>query len=65
MIADNNVLSEFIALYPQVDIQQLRTLVRNAQKELEANKPPKSSRELFKLLREITNPQQPEEQSDF
>ncbi|MDO9394550.1 MAG: ribosome biogenesis factor YjgA [Methylotenera sp.] len=65
MIADNNVLSEFIALYPQVDIQQLRTLVRNAQKELEANKPPKSSRELFKLLREITNPQQPDEQSDF
>ncbi|MDP1660140.1 MAG: ribosome biogenesis factor YjgA [Methylotenera sp.] len=54
MIADSNVLSEFIALYPQVDIQQLRTLVRNAQKEHEVNKPPKSSRELFKLLREIT-----------
>lgn len=65
MIADGNVLAEFIALYPQVDIQQLRNLVRNAQKEHEANKPPKSSRELFKLLREITSPQQAEEQSDF
>ncbi|MDP1766572.1 MAG: ribosome biogenesis factor YjgA [Methylotenera sp.] len=65
MIADANVLAEFIALHPQVDIQQLRTLVRNAQKEQEANKPPKSSRELFKLLRDITSPQQTEEQSDF
>lgn len=54
MIADSNVLAEFIALYPKTDIQQLRTLVRNAQKELTTNKPPKSSREIFKLLREIT-----------
>jgi len=54
MIADSNVLSEFIALYPKTDIQQLRTLIRNAQKELAANKPPKSSREIFKLLREVT-----------
>lgn len=54
MIADSNVLAEFIALYPQTDIQQLRTLVRNAQKELAASKPPKSSREIFKLLRDVT-----------
>ena len=58
MIADSGVLSEFIALYPNTDIQQLRTLVRNAQKEAEANKPPKSSREIFKLLREITQASQ-------
>jgi ribosome-associated protein len=50
----SNVLSEFIALHPDTDSQQLRTLVRNAQKELAANKPPKSSREIFKLLRDIT-----------
>lgn len=58
MIADANVLTEFIAQHPQtdpLDIQQLRTLVRNAQKELAASKPPKSSREIFKLLREITS----------
>jgi len=54
MIADSNVLAEFIALYPSTDIQQLRTLVRNAQKELAADKPPKSSREIFKLLRDVT-----------
>lgn len=64
MIADSNVLAEFIALYPQTDIQQLRTLVRNAQKELAADKPPKSSREIFKLLREVTESSQKEASGD-
>ncbi len=54
LIKDNNALSEFIEKYPSTDSQQLRTLIRNAQKELATNKPPKSSREIFKLLREIT-----------
>jgi ribosome-associated protein len=62
MIADSNVLSEFIALHPKTDSQQLRTLIRNAQKEQAASKPPKSSREIFKLLREIT--QESQENSD-
>lgn len=64
MIGDVNVLSEFIALYPQTDIQQLRTLVRNAQKELAAGKPPKSSREIFKVLREITSTDKTDDSSD-
>lgn len=64
MIADSNVLAEFIALYPQTDIQQLRTLVRNAQKELAAGKPPKSSREIFKLLREVTQASQENSDAD-
>ncbi|CAG0906197.1 unnamed protein product, partial [Darwinula stevensoni] len=57
MIADANILNEFIAQNPKtspLDIQRLRTLIRNAQKESATNKPPKSSRELFKLLRELT-----------
>ena len=54
LIAEPAALQAFLALYPQADIQQLRTLIRNAQKELVANKPPKSSRELFKLIRELS-----------
>jgi ribosome-associated protein len=50
----SNALQEFVTHYPHVEIQKIRTLSRNAQKEHSANKPPKSSRELFKLLREIT-----------
>jgi ribosome-associated protein len=54
LIADENALSEFMGIYPNVDSQQIRTLIRNARRESTLNKPPKSSRELFKLLREIT-----------
>lgn len=55
LISDPNAISEFMALHPNTDSQQLRSLIRNAQKEHLANKPPKSSREIFKLLREITS----------
>jgi len=55
LISEPNALSEFMALHPNTDSQQLRALIRNAQKEHLANKPPKSSREIFKLLREITS----------
>ncbi|TFW70293.1 hypothetical protein C3Y98_10480 [Methylotenera oryzisoli] len=55
LISEPNALSEFMALHPSTDSQQLRALIRNAQKEHLANKPPKSSREIFKLLREITS----------
>ncbi len=48
---DDQALSEFLTQYPSADRQQMRTLVRNARKEAENNKPPKSSRELFKLIR--------------
>jgi ribosome-associated protein len=56
LINDANALSEFMVLHPATDSQQLRALIRNAQKEQAADKPPKSSREIFKLLREITSP---------
>lgn len=50
----STALQEFVSNYPYVEVQQIRTLSRNAHKENTTNKPPKSSRELFKLLREIT-----------
>jgi ribosome-associated protein len=40
-------------LYPDADRQQLRALVRNAQKEKAANKPPKAYRQIFQYLREL------------
>lgn len=64
LISDQNALSEFMALHPSTDSQQLRTLIRNAQKEHLANKPPKSSREIFKLLREITSSETTANNSD-
>jgi ribosome-associated protein len=64
LINDANALSEFMALHPATDSQQLRTLIRNAQKELAANKPPKSSREIFRLLREITSSENEDESGE-
>ena len=50
---DHEALEEVFAAFPNADRQHLRQLVRNAQKEEEAGKPPKSSRELFRYLREL------------
>lgn len=60
LMADSEAVSGFIEAYPHVDSQRLRTLIRNAQREAAANKPPKSSRELFKLIRETLEVQAPE-----
>ncbi|TKI06887.1 ribosome biogenesis factor YjgA [Martelella alba] len=48
----DEALEEVMALYPAADRQQLRTLVRNAQKERTAGKPPKSARQIFQYLRD-------------
>lgn len=53
LLSDETALTEFAETYPQTDIQQLRTLLRNVQQERLANKPPKNFRELFKLLRKV------------
>lgn len=52
LLEDDSALSEYLAAHPEADSQQIRTLIRNARKEAAAGKPPKSSRELFKLLRD-------------
>ncbi|QIW16056.1 hypothetical protein A4G20_06780 [Pasteurellaceae bacterium RH1A] len=39
--------------YPELDRQHLRNLVRMAQKEKQANKPPKNYREIFQYLKSV------------
>lgn len=46
-------LAELCRLQPQLDRQHLRTLVRAAQKERLAGKPPGAARKLFREIREI------------
>lgn len=53
LLEDAKAFELFISEFPQTNVQQMRTLIRNAQKELAASKPPKSSRELFKMIREV------------
>nr|WP_113865380.1 ribosome biogenesis factor YjgA [Brenneria salicis]NMN93152.1 ribosome-associated protein [Brenneria salicis ATCC 15712 = DSM 30166]RBP65232.1 ribosome-associated protein [Brenneria salicis ATCC 15712 = DSM 30166]RLM31729.1 hypothetical protein BHG07_04240 [Brenneria salicis ATCC 15712 = DSM 30166] len=50
----DDAIPDILALCPHADRQQLRSLVRNAQKEQAANKPPKSTRQIFQYLRELS-----------
>ncbi len=50
---EKGMLDVILTEYPQTDMQHLRQLVRNAQKEQSQNKPPAATRKLFKYLREL------------
>lgn len=49
----DDAIAHVLETYPQADRQQLRALVRNAQKEQAANKPPKTARQLYQYLRTL------------
>jgi len=49
----DQALEKLVEQHPQTDRQYIRQLLRNAHKEIKANKPPKSTRMLFRYLREI------------
>ena len=53
----DDAVAEVLKLWPDADRQQLRSLIRNAKKEKEGNKPPKSSRLIFQYLRELAESQ--------
>jgi ribosome-associated protein len=52
LLKDDQAVTAWLARHPGTDAQQLRQLIRNARKEAAEDKPPKSSRALFKLLRD-------------
>ncbi len=49
----DGALGELLDEYPQADRQHLRQLIRNAQREQKAGKPPKSAREIFREIRDL------------
>ena len=53
LMADESGFAQLAEDFPQADIQRLRQLRRNALKEAEQKKPPKSFRELFRELRDL------------
>jgi ribosome-associated protein len=54
LLTEDDAVTEFADAYPGTDVQQLRNLIRNARKESELKKPPKSTRMLFRMIREIS-----------
>lgn len=53
LLADDKALTTLLGEHPELDAQQLRTLIRNARKEQAENKPPKAYREIFQILKEL------------
>lgn len=51
----NDALMALFNEYPQADRQQLRQLLRNVHKEVQAEKQPKSSRLLYRYLKDLFN----------
>ena len=50
LLKDKNAFAEFARLYPDADLQRIRTLTRNTHKEMLSGKPLKSFRALFHEL---------------
>jgi ribosome-associated protein len=49
----DDAIEEAVLAYPNADRQQLRSLIRAAQKEKAANKPPKFYRQIFQYLKDL------------
>ena len=62
LLADDKALTQLLEEHPQLDVQQLRTLIRNARKEQAENKPPKAYREIFQILKDLGK--QPKQAAD-
>ena len=56
LLADDGALTTLRTEHPELDIQHMRTLIRNARKEQAENKPPKAYREIFQLLKGLQSP---------
>ncbi|MGZ8159568.1 MAG: ribosome biogenesis factor YjgA, partial [Methylobacter sp.] len=66
----NDALTELLDEQPHADRQLLRQLLRNAQKEAEAGKPPKSSRLLYRQLKALFQvegevEEEPDDEAEF
>jgi ribosome-associated protein len=53
LLADDKALTDLKEKHPEVDVQQMRTLIRNARREQAENKPPKAYREIFQVLKQL------------
>lgn len=57
LLADDSALTDLRDKHPELDMQQLRTLIRNSRKEQAEHKPPKAYREIFQILKALQKAQ--------
>ena len=59
LLTDEKALTQLLEEHPHLEVQHLRTLIRNARKEQAENKPPKAYREIFQILKDLQKPADP------
>ncbi|SNS72043.1 ribosome-associated protein [Noviherbaspirillum humi] len=59
LLADDKALTDLIEQHPELNAQQMRTLIRNARKEQAESKPPKAYREIFQILKDLQKASSP------
>ena len=64
LLETEDVLGEIGAEFPDADLQHLRNLRRNALKERDAQKPPRSYREIFRVLKQLSGAGAPAEEAE-
>jgi ribosome-associated protein len=57
LLSEEHAITELLELFPNADAQYLRTLTRNARLEAAGGKPPRSTRSLFRAIRELLEAQ--------
>ena len=59
LLTDDTALTKLLEENPELDVQHLRTLIRNARKEQAESKPPKAYREIFQILKDLNKKSKP------
>ena len=60
LLADDTALTDYVSTHAGADLQELRTLIRNARREQKEGKPPRAFRELFRRLKSLDAPAAPQ-----
>jgi ribosome-associated protein len=60
LLADDAALTDYVTAHAGADLQELRTLIRNARREQKDGKPPRAFRELFRRLKALDAPAAPQ-----
>jgi len=53
LLADDTALTDYVGAHAGADLQELRTLIRNARREQKEGRPPRAFRELFRRLKSL------------
>lgn len=64
LLKDDAALTLLLQQHAELEVQHLRTLIRNARKEQAENKPPKAYREIFQILKQLQTKTSGEDDQD-